>query len=241
MGTMPVIDVTDINKSFGETQVLKDISFIVEKGDFFGLFGPNGAGKTTLLRIITGQLAPDSGEALTMGVSSSDPMGVKRLVGIVPEAETPPTFLTARETLELTCRIRRVDDLGRVDEWLRFFDITDKADVLCRDISKGQRQKVMLASAFIHEPEILLVDEPFINLDPIYQRKVREYLRGLVSEGRTVFMCTHILEMAEKLCTQIAVINEGRIVSSGSMDDLRVGDEDLEDIFLRVVEQPAVA
>ena len=238
---MPVIEVTDINKSFGETQVLKDISFTVEKGDFYGLFGPNGAGKTTLLRIITGQLAPDSGEALTMGVSSSDPMGVKRLVGIVPEAETPPTLLTARETLELTCRIRRVDDLGRVDEWLRFFDITDKADVLCRDISKGQRQKVMLASAFIHEPEILLVDEPFINLDPIYQRKVREYLRGLVSEGRTVFMCTHILEIAEKLCTQIAVINEGRIVSSGSLDELRVGDEDLEDIFLRVVEQPAVA
>jgi len=238
---MPVIEVTDINKSFGETQVLKDINFTVKKGDFYGLFGPNGAGKTTLLRIITGQLAPDKGEALTMGVSSSDPMGVKRLVGIVPEAETPPTFLTARETLELTCRIRRVDDLGRVDEWLRFFDITDKADVLCRDISKGQRQKVMLASAFIHEPEILLVDEPFINLDPIYQRKVREYLRGLVSEGRTVFMCTHILEIAEKLCTQIAVINEGRIVSSGSMDELRVGDEDLEDIFLRVVEQPAVA
>ena len=238
---MPVIEVTDINKCFGETQVLKDINFTVAKGEFFGLFGPNGAGKTTLLRIITGQLAPDSGEAVTMGVSHSDPMGVKRLVGIVPEAETPPTFLTARETLELTCRIRHVDDLGRVDEWLSFFDITDKADVLCRDLSKGQRQKVMLASAFIHEPEILLVDEPFINLDPIYQRKVREYLRDLVSEGCTVFMCTHILEIAEKLCTKIAVINEGRIVSSGSMDELRVGDEDLEDIFLRVVEQPAVA
>ena len=238
---MPVIQVTNINKRFRETQVLKDVSFNVEKGDFYGLFGPNGAGKTTLLRIITGQLAPDSGEAVTMGVSHNDPMGVKRLVGIVPEAETPPTFLTARETLELTCRIRGVDDLGRVDEWLRFFDITDKADVLCRDISKGQRQKVMLASAFIHEPEILLVDEPFINLDPIYQRKVREYLRELVLDGRTVFMCTHILEIAEKLCTQIAVINEGKIVSSGSMDELRVGDEDLEDIFLRVVEQPAVA
>ena len=238
---MPVIEVTNINKSFGETQVLKDINFNIEKGDFYGLLGPNGAGKTTLLRIITGQLAPDSGEALTMGVSHNDSMGVKRLVGIVPEAETPPTFLTARETLELTCRIRRVDDLGRVDEWLRFFDITEKADVLCRDLSKGQRQKVMLASAFIHEPEILLVDEPFINLDPIYQRKVREYLRDLVSEGRTIFMCTHILEIAEKLCTQIAVINEGSIVSSGSMDELRIGDEDLEDIFLRVVEQPAVA
>ena len=238
---MPVIEVKDINKSFGETQVLKDVCLGVEKGEFFGLFGPNGAGKTTLLRIITGQLAPDSGETITSGVSHRDPIGVKRLVGIVPEAETPPTFLTARETLELTCRIRGIDDLGRVDHWLNFFEITDKADVLCRDISKGQRQKVMLASAFIHEPEILLVDEPFINLDPIYQRKVREYLRGLVLEGRTIFMCTHILEIAEKLCTKIAVIHEGRIVSSGSMDELRVGDEDLEDIFLRVVDQPAVA
>ena len=238
---MPVIDVANINKSFGTVKVLKDINIQVEKGDFYGLFGPNGAGKTTLLRIITGQLAPDSGEAITSGVSHRDPMAVKRLVGIVPEAETPPTFLTARETLELTCRIRGIDDLSRVDEWLRFFGITDKSDVLCRDLSKGQRQKVMLAAAFIHEPEILLVDEPFINLDPIYQRKVREYLKALVAGGRTVFMCTHILEIAEKLCNRIAVINDGRIVSSGSLDELRVGDEDLEDIFLRVVEQPAAA
>ena len=238
---MPVIDVANINKSFGTVKVLKDINIQVEKGDFYGLFGSNGAGKTTLLRIITGQLAPDSGEAITSGVSHRDPMAVKRLVGIVPEAETPPTFLTARETLELTCRIRGIDDLSRVDEWLRFFGITDKSDVLCRDLSKGQRQKVMLAAAFIHEPEILLVDEPFINLDPIYQRKVREYLKALVAGGRTVFMCTHILEIAEKLCNRIAVINEGRIVSSGSLDELRVGDEDLEDIFLRVVKQPAAA
>jgi ABC-2 type transport system ATP-binding protein len=238
---MPVIDVANINKSFGTVKVLKDINIQVEKGDFYGLFGSNGAGKTTLLRIITGQLAPDSGEAITSGVSHRDPMAVKRLVGIVPEAETPPTFLTARETLELTCRIRGIDDLSRVDEWLRFFGITDKSDVLCRDLSKGQRQKVMLAAAFIHEPEILLVDEPFINLDPIYQRKVREYLKALVAGGRTVFMCTHILEIAEKLCNRIAVINDGRIVSSGSLDELRVGDEDLEDIFLRVVEQPAAA
>jgi ABC-2 type transport system ATP-binding protein len=238
---MPVIEVNQINKSFGETNVLRDISFTVEKGDFFGLFGPNGAGKTTLLRIITGQLAPDGGEAITAGVSHNDPMGVKRFVGIVPEAETPPTFLTARETLELTCKIRKVTDLSRVDYWLRFFDITDKEDVLCRDLSKGQRQKIMLAAAFIHEPEILLVDEPFINLDPIYQRKVREYLKEIVAEGCTVFMCTHILEIAEKVCNKIAVINEGRIVSSGSLDEMRIGDENLEDIFLRVVEQAAVS
>jgi ABC-2 type transport system ATP-binding protein len=238
---MPVIDVININKSFGDVKVLKDVSFKVERGDFYGLFGPNGAGKTTLLRIITGQLEPDSGEAITLGVFHRDPIAVKRLVGIVPEAETPPTFLTARETLELTCRIREVDDLDRVDHWLRFFEITDKSNVLCRDLSKGQRQKVMLAAAFIHEPEILLVDEPFINLDPIYQRKVREYLKDLIAEGRTVFMCTHILEIAEKLCNKIAVINDGRIVSSGTLDELRVGNEDLESLFLRVVEQSAVA
>jgi ABC-2 type transport system ATP-binding protein len=238
---MPVIEVNNINKSFGETQVLKNVNVKVEEGDFFGLFGPNGAGKTTLLRIITGQLEPDRGEAITLGISNKDPIGVKRLVGIVPEAETPPTFLTARETLELTCRIRELDDLGRIDYWLRFFDITEKADILCRDLSKGQRQKIMLASAFIHNPEVLLVDEPFINLDPIYQRKVRKFLKDFVEEGGTIFMCTHILEIAEKLCNKIAVINEGRIVSSGHIDELRLGDEDLEQIFLRMVEQPAIA
>ena len=238
---MPVIDIRNMSKSFGDVKVLDDVCLDVERGDFFGLFGPNGAGKTTLLRIITGQLAPDTGESWTLGVPHTNPTGVKSKVGIVPEAETPPTFLTARETLELTCRIRGVDDLGRVDHWLRFFKIEDKEDVLCRDLSKGQRQKVMLAAAFIHEPDVLLVDEPFINLDPIYQRKVREYLRGLVDEGRTVFMCTHILEIADRLCDTIAVISDGRIMSHGTLDEIRINeDENLEDIFLRVVEQPAV-
>jgi ABC-2 type transport system ATP-binding protein len=237
---MPVIEIKNINKSFGIVKVLKNISFTVEKGDFFGLFGPNGAGKTTLLRIITGQLAPDSGETLTAGISHRDSIGVKTLVGIVPEVETPPTFLTARETLELTCRIRNIEDLNRVDHWLRFFDIADKGDVLCRDLSKGQKQKIMLASAFIHEPEILMVDEPFINLDPIYQRKVREYLKKIVADGCTVFMCTHILDIAEKVCNKIAVINEGSIVGCGSLDEIRIDDEPLEDIFLRMVEQSAV-
>ena len=237
-GAMPVIEVKDINKSFGKTSVLKDINLTVESGDFFGLFGPNGAGKTTLLRVITGQLGADSGEAYTSGISHRDSIGVKRLVGIVPEAETPPTFLTARETLELTCKIRKVDDLNRIDYWLNFFDMTDKADVLCRDLSKGERQKVMLAAAFIFEPEILLLDEPFINLDPIYQRKVRQYLKNIVTEGCTVFMCTHILEIAEKVCNRIAVINDGRIMTSGSIDSLRKGDEDLEDIFFRMVDKP---
>jgi len=152
--------------------------------------------------------------------------------------ETPPTFLTAQEFLELACRIRGVDDVrGRVDRWLGFFEMEETRDVLCRDLSKGQRQKVMLASAFIHDPGLLLLDEPFINLDPIYQRRVREYLGGLVDEGRTVFMCTHILEIAERLCTRVAVINRGRIADQGTIDQMRSAEgEGLEDIFMRLVE-----
>ena len=235
---MSVIEAVNVSKRFGEIEAVAGVSLEVQAGEFFGLFGPNGAGKTTLLRMLTGQLEPDSGEIRTAGVPHSDPMGIKRAIGIVPEVEAPPTFLTAREYLELSCRIRGLDGVGgRVDRWLGFFEMDGMGDVLCRDLSKGQRQKVMLASAFVHEPRVLLLDEPFINLDPIFQRRVREYLRGLVEEGRTIFMCTHILEIAERLCTRVAVINRGRIVDQGTIDQMRaVEGEGLEEIFMRLVE-----
>lgn len=209
----------------------------MEKGGFFGLLGPNGAGKTTLVRIITGQLSPDSGEGETMGVPFADGVAVKRKVGIVPESDTPPTFLTTQEFLELVCRLRDLDRIQeRVRRWLEFFDIEDKKDVLCCDLSKGQRQKIMLAAAFIPEPGLLILDEPFINLDPIFQRKVRGYLAEHVKEGKTVFMCTHILEIAEKLCTRMAIINRGRVVALGTMDEIRSkAGERLEDVFMRLV------
>jgi ABC-2 type transport system ATP-binding protein len=218
-------------------EALKDVSVKVYQGEFFGLFGPNGAGKTTLLRILTGQIAPDVGSAVTAGISSDDSISIKKAVGIVPEAETPPSFLTAQEVLELTCRIRRLGGAReRGEKWLSFFEMGDKRDVLCRDLSKGQRQKLMLASAFIHEPRLLLLDEPFINLDPIFQRKVREYLMSLIEDGRTILMCTHILEIAEKLCTRIAVMNGGQIVEEGTLDQMRVTEEEnLEDIFMRLI------
>ena len=234
---MKVIETRNVSKRFAEVEALRGVSLTVHEGDFFGLFGPNGAGKTTLLRILTGQILPDSGSATTAGIPSSDTLGVKRAVGIVPEAETPPSFMTAQELLELTCRIRGLDDIGgRVERWLGFFEMGDKRDVLCKDLSKGQRQKMMLASAFIHEPRLLLLDEPFINLDPIFQRRVREYLRGLVAEGRTIFMCTHILEIAERLCTRIAVINAGSVIEEGTLDQMRAAEgENLEDVFMRLV------
>jgi ABC-2 type transport system ATP-binding protein len=233
----PAIRVSGIAKAFGEVRAVDGVSFSVGKGEFFGLLGPNGAGKTTLVRILTGQLSPDKGEGETMGVPFSDGIAIKRKVGIVPESETPPTFLTVQEFLELVCRIRDLDKVQeRVDKWLDFFDIREKKDVLCRDLSKGQRQKIMLASAFIPEPELLLLDEPLINLDPVFQRKVREYLAEHVRKGKTIFMCTHILEIAEKLCTRLAIINRGGIVAIGALDEIRSkAGERLEDIFMRLV------
>jgi ABC-2 type transport system ATP-binding protein len=231
------IEATHLSKRFGSLTVLNNISLSVSKGEFFGLFGSNGAGKTTLLRILTGQLSVDSGEVRTAGYSISDPISIKRSVGIVPEAESPPTFLTAREALELSCLLRNLTNVSeRVERWLDFFDLQEKSNVLCRDLSKGQRQKLMLISAFIHEPSIIFLDEAFINLDPIYQRNLRGYLKSLVEEGRTIFMCTHILEIAEKLCSRVAVIDKGSIIAQGSIDELRSQEgENLEEIFIRTV------
>jgi len=235
---MAVIEVTSVGKDFGGFRALDDISITVDSGEFFGLLGPNGAGKTTLMRILTGQLKQDSGTVEVLGRANDDPVRVKKDTGIVPEAESPPSFLTSQEYLELVCKIRGKGHLKeRVDIWFRFFDMEEKRDVLCKDLSKGQRQKIMLASAFIHEPGVLFLDEPFINLDPIYQKKVREYLKRLQKDGRTIFMCTHILDMAERLCTRVAVINKGRIVVQGPLSQIRrTKKEGMEEIFMRLVE-----
>lgn len=236
---MAAIEVRGISKNFGNVRAVQDVSFEVQDGEFFGLLGPNGAGKTTLTRILTGQLAPDAGEGTTMKVPLGDGLAIKRKVGIVPEAETPPTFLTSQEFLELVCRLREVDRLEeRVRAQLEFFDIADKKDVLCRDLSKGERQKVVLAAAFLPEPDLLVLDEPFVNLDPVFQRKVRDALATHVARGKTIFMCTHILEIAEKLCTRMAIIHRGRIVALGTLDEIRSrSDERLEDVFLRLVSE----
>jgi len=236
---MTAILANNISKSFGDYKALDGIDLKIKCGEFFGLLGPNGAGKTTLLRILTGQLDQDIGEAKVMNLSISDPIGIKRISGIVPEAESPPSFLTAEEFLKFVCRLRNLDNLEeKVSMWLNFFEIEEKKEILCKDLSKGQRQKLMLCAAFIHEPKLLFLDEPFINLDPIFQRKVREYLFNLVKEGCTIFMCTHILEIAEKLCTEVAVINKGKIISQGSLEKIRLNEgEHLEDIFMRLIEE----
>ncbi len=239
MRDVSIVSIASLTKRFGDKIALNEVSMEVQQGDLYGLFGPNGAGKTTLLRILTGQLEQDSGSAQVMGIDVKvDPMGVKKLIGIVPEVESPPTYLTAQEYLYFVAKVREVQGIEKkIDRWLGFFDLKESKDVICRDLSKGMRQKLMLASAFIHEPKLLFLDEPFINLDPIFQHKLREYLIGYVKSGGTVFMCSHLLEIAERLCTRGAIISEGRIVKTGAMSEIVGEEKTLEDVFLKLVDK----
>ena len=234
---MPAIHVQGLGKQYGSKLALEDISFDVEEGTFFGCFGPNGAGKSTLLRILTGQIQQTAGQATVLGLDCrNQAIQVKRVIGIVPEVESPPSYLTAAEFLFFSGKMRNLEEVEqKVEHWLDFFDLQEAKGTLCRDLSKGMRQKVMLASAFIHEPKLLFLDEAFINLDPIYQRKLREYLLQLRSEGRTIFLCSHILEIAQRLCQEVIVLNRGRLVAQENMETLKARGEDLEALFMRLV------
>jgi ABC-2 type transport system ATP-binding protein len=235
----PIIQVAALSKSYKDAPALHDVSFEVPKGAFFGCFGPNGAGKSTLTRILTGQLEPSAGSARVLGLDPGrDSLALKRNVGIVPESESPPSFLTAVEYLEFVCRLRGITDgAQRITKWLDFFDMADKQDTLCKDMSKGTRQKLMLLSAFIHRPPLLFLDEPFINLDPIYQRRVRDFLSDFVKAGGSIFMCSHILEIAGKVCTHAVVLDRGRVLAKGPISSFQRDGVDLADTFLDILEQ----
>ncbi|MFQ6128812.1 MAG: ABC transporter ATP-binding protein [Thermoplasmata archaeon] len=218
---------------------MRNVNIRVEGGEFFSLCGPNGAGKTTLLRILTGQIEPTEGKAKVLSLDvAKEPLGVKQLIGIVPEVESPPSYLTAYEFLFFVCKVRNVQrSESKIEKWMDFFDLNESEGFVCRDLSKGNRQKLMLASAFIHDPKVLFLDEPLINLDPLYQRKVKVYLLDYVRRGGTIFMCTHLLDMAEKLCSSVAIINGGKIIIRESIEKLLGRFGSLENAFIDLVHQ----
>jgi ABC-2 type transport system ATP-binding protein len=232
-----VIEAHDLSKAYGDVQAVDHVTLTVEKGALYGLLGPNGSGKTTMIRMLTGQTKPTGGTATVLGIDVvKDPVGVRGRVGIIPEQETPPSFLTAMEYIRFVAAIRKIPDIGtKADWWFDFLDFADKKDVLCKDLSRGTRQKLMFTQAFIHEPELALIDEPLINFDPIMQDLVKDYLAGYVKNGKTIFVSTHILEVAEEICSDFAILHKGKLLHAGPVADLTGRGGHLPAFFLSLV------
>ena len=232
-----VIEAHDLSKAYGDVQAVDHVTLAVEKGALYGLLGPNGSGKTTMIRMLTGQTRPTGGTASVLGVDVvKDPVGVRGRVGIIPEQETPPSFLTAQEYLEFVAAVRKIPDIEtKADWWFDFLDFADKKNVLCKDLSRGTRQKLMFAQAFIHEPALALIDEPLINFDPIMQNVVKEYLAAYVKKGKTIFVSTHILEVAEEICSDFAILHKGTLLHTGPVKELTSRGGHLPAYFLSLV------
>ncbi len=232
-----VLEAKNLTKRYGDVTAVDNVSLNVEKGALFGLLGPNGSGKTTMIKMLTGQTRPTGGSATVLGIDvMKDPVGVRAQVGIIPEQETPPSFLTAIEYLEFVGAVRKIPEIGKkADWWFEFLDFADKKNVLCKDLSRGTRQKLMFAQAFIHEPALALIDEPLINFDPIMQDVVKEYLAAYVKKGRTIFVSTHILEVAEEICSDFAILHKGTLLHTGTVTELTSRGEHLPVYFLSLV------
>jgi ABC-2 type transport system ATP-binding protein len=234
-----VIEAVCLTKQFGDTTAVDNVTLSVPQCSLFGLLGPNGSGKTTMIKMLTGQVRQTSGTATVLGLDVlKDPIGVRSVVGIIPEQETPPSFLTAMEYLAFVGAVRKIPDIDeKAKWWFRFLEFEDKQDVLCKDLSRGTRQKLMFAQAFLHKPVLALIDEPLINFDPIMQRKVKEYLADYVKSGGTIFISTHILEIAEEICTAFAILHKGKLLYTGAISELAGKKQHLSEFFFTQVQE----
>jgi ABC-2 type transport system ATP-binding protein len=244
-----------LTKHFGSTVAVDGVDLRVREGEFFGFLGPNGAGKTTTIRMLCGLLRPTAGRVWIAGRElANEPLEVKREIGVLPEEVGLYERLTGREFLEFAGRMHGLD-LGetrrRSGDLLELLDLAEARDKLIVDYSMGMKKKTAFAAALIHGPKVMFLDEPFGGIDPISVRAIRDVLRQLTERGTTIFFTTHVMEVAERLCTRVAIINRGRIVGEGGVAELRAkaeagdrsrrgagagGDSTLEDIFLKLVE-----
>ncbi|WP_435096668.1 ABC transporter ATP-binding protein [Halarchaeum sp. P4] len=235
---MNAIETEDLRKSYGDLTALAGLTLAVSEGELFGLLGPNGAGKSTTIRILTGQLRPDSGSASVLGVDPvAEPVEVRERIGILPEQESPPSFMTPREYFDFVATVRDLDEsvvAKRVKTWAERLSYREKLDTLNTDLSRGQQQKVMITGAFLHEPDLVFIDEPLVNLDPIVQESLKRFLESYRDDGNTVFLSTHDIDVAAELCDRVGIVSEGDLVTTRRPADLAEG-ERLLDVFLREV------
>lgn len=207
---MVLIDCSEVSKEFDGFE-LDDIDLTVDEGEIIGVLGPNGAGKSTLMKILTGQISRDSGVLDVLGVDPEEkPVGLRKKIGVLPEREDPPSFLTGGEYLDFVSDIRgEAND----DELADRLGLTDELkSQQTRNLSKGERQKFMVAQAFLHDPELVFIDEPLINLDPLTQEEVKDVFREHRASGSSMVLSTHLVSLAEDLCDRVFFLKDGKII-----------------------------
>ena len=233
------IRASGLHKSYGGKPAVQGLDLEVRRGEFFGFLGPNGAGKTTTIHALTGVVEASAGEVEVLGMKVPDEIiAVKRQIGVVPDENVLFDRLTGYEFLEFAGRMYGLDrDVAaqRSKELMELFELDLRADTLIAGYSKGMKKRVALGAALIHRPSLFLLDEPFEGVDPVGARLMKEILQQQVAHGATVFLTSHVLEVVERLCTRVAIINNGCVVAEGAVGELRNAQETLEDIFMRVV------
>jgi ABC-2 type transport system ATP-binding protein len=234
------IETSSLTRDFGKFRAVDELNLRVASGRFYGFLGPNGAGKSTTIKMLTGLLAPSSGAIHILGEDTGDPkraLAVKRRIGVVPENLALFDNLTAREYLTFIGRmylLPRDTVRVRAEELLAMMDLANEEKKLTVEFSHGMKKKLALAAALIPNPDLLFLDEPFEGVDAVASRVLRDTLKQCVGRGATVFLTSHILEIVEKLCTDVGIIAQGKLVHQGTMEELH-RDGSLEDKFLAVV------
>jgi len=239
-----VIKLSGISKLYGSTKAVDNLDLTIQAGELFGFIGPNGAGKTTTIKILTGLIKPTSGVASIGNFDlDKDPLNAKAITGYIPDRPTIYEKLTAWEYLIFISDLyglEREKAESKAQEFLKFFNLDESSNKLIESFSHGMKQKLVISSALIHEPKALIVDEPLVGLDPKGARQVKSLFMDLCKRGTTIFMSTHSLGIAEAMCDRIAVINKGRLIAIGGVNDLGLqagkSRADLEEIFLELTE-----
>jgi len=236
-GVMELLDIKNLVKAYSGKRAVDDLSLHIAAGEVCGFIGPNGAGKTTTIKAVCGIHNFDSGEITVGGLSiKSDPIACKRMIAYIPDNPDLYTFMSGIKYLNFIADVYGVssaDRTARISELADRFDLTADLANMISSYSHGMKQKLALISALIHEPKLMILDEPFVGLDPIAARDVKGIMRNMCEDGAAVFFSTHVLEVAEKLCDKIAIIRAGKLVAFGETEEVR-GDSSLEEVFFEL-------